>query len=106
MSDWTESKTVDGTIVRSRELAPDARHSVSGSHQWVKTIHPYDMARYHYAHSFDGNRWDVYREAPFTYGMSAPRRPEHKGTFVGTPDTILTTLRELDQSVAPHIDHS
>lgn len=106
MTDWTESKTVDGTIVRSRELAPDARHKVSGSHQWVVTVHPYDLARYHYAHSRDGMRWDIYRDAPMTYAGMTPRGPEYIRTEGGSPEHILWILRELDKSVAAHIDLS
>lgn len=94
MTTWTESTTVDGTVVRSRELASDARHSVSGRHQWVRTIHPYDLAQYHFAHSLDGKRWNIYRGTEF------------KGRDYGTPKHISFILRELDKSVAPHIDHS
>lgn len=106
MSDWTESTTVDGMVVRSRELAPDARHKVSNGNHWIETIHPCDMARYHYAHSRDGVRWGIYREAPMTYGTMTPRSPEYLRTEGGSPEHILFILRELDKSVAPHIDHS
>lgn len=106
MTTWTESKTFDGTVVRSRKLAADASHDVSGSHQWVKTIHPYDMARYHYAHSFDGMRWDIYREQGFLLARMQPRGPEYIRTEHGSPEFVLSVLRELDKSVTAHIDLS
>lgn len=100
MTTWKTSTTVNGTEVRSRELAGDARHKVSGTDQWVETIHPYDLARYHFAHSSDGLRWDIYREADHTH------IGDYKGSVTGGPMEALKACRELDATVTAHIDLS
>lgn len=105
-AEWTVSHTVDGTEVRSKALAPDARLKASGRDLWVSTIHPCDMARYHYAHSRDGKHWAIYREAGFAYGTGPVPQPQHKVTLIGTPEKALEVLRDLDKGVAAHIDLS
>lgn len=99
---WTESKTINGEIVRSYELAPDARHRICGDVHWISITRPYDLARYHFAHSTDGTRWSIFREA----ARGGPEYNEYKGTAVGTPLEILVRLRMFDATVTAKIDHS
>lgn len=97
-TEWKDSTTIDGTVVSRRALARDAWHKISDGKQWISIVRPYDLARYHYAFSTDGKRWHIYRDG----GTPA----EHKGTFDGTPRTILALLRRFDKDVPAHIDHS
>jgi hypothetical protein len=71
--------------------------------QWITTRHPYDLANYHWAHSRDGEQWDIYRDVGFG--------SNHRRHLIGTirerdPEHVVAALREHDKSVCPMMDRT
>jgi hypothetical protein len=66
--------------------------------QFVRTIHPYDLAEYHYATSPDGQKWHINR--------IVGRELKGFGFFTGTPDDVVTELRRRDAPIPAQMDRS
>ncbi len=64
----------------------------------IRTIHPYDLAEYHYAASTDGHSWQICR--------IVGRDIETFGRFTGTPDEVVTELQRRDAPIKARIDRS
>lgn len=84
------------------ELGPLARHKIDDAtgQQWVTTLHPYDLAEYHWAFSINGRQWLVCLD------MGYGRKPKIVATVEGTPESVLVSMREYDKSIKSCIDHS
>ena len=78
-------------------------HKVAKGCHWVRTLHPYDLAEYHWAYSPDGKAWGVYRDQ----GMGLQYRCILVDTLrTGDASEVAERLRELNKGVLSHIDRT
>ncbi len=85
------------------KLGDHAGMSVTESGYWIRTYHPFDLAEYHWAHSADGARWEIYRGD----GMRYNHRRTHAGTVTtADPNVVVDQLRKYDAAVYPMMDLS
>jgi hypothetical protein len=95
--------TYDSTGARYsyEEIGPDATLTVAlpqRNGHWIRTHHPYDMTEYHYAHSADGESWNIFREGS-----------GYLGSFRTTdPAAVVAKLKAADKAagLVARIDHS
>jgi hypothetical protein len=75
---------------------PYARmQSDANGRHWVQTIHPYDLAEYHYAFSSDGRRWQILWKQKLVTTITTT-----------DPTQVLRVVKEYDRDIVARIDHS